>query len=256
MFFLLCILGGCTSNPKPGKQVLIDRKLANTKIDSYWLYLPQKYDQNRSWPVILFLTGGGGVNFDPYSAQKEGPVNFLIETGLDDHLSLDEFIVINPHMEPGPESQRQWYHHSTELIEILDGVVSEFNGDKNRLYLTGLSHGGHGSWGLAKRYPDKFAALVPIAGRLSCKDRCDKLEMPIWVMHSRYDPLVDYGYSESAIANLEQAQGIKFSPMGFSRMVLEQPYIFTTFDEAQHNIWDHAYSQPILYEWLLTQRKQ
>ena len=221
-------------------------------IEGYWLWLPENHDDTEEWPVIFFLNGGLGSGPDPRASQNEGPSKYVAN-----YLGAEKCIIINPHMKTGPKLQRQWYQFDDELMSILENVVDEFNGDKSRIYLTGLSRGGHGSWGLAKRYPDKFAALVPIAGSISCAKNCEELiDLPIWIVHNDGDNIVDVDRPRKAVEKMRKELKLKFETSASLKIDADHNLIYTEFQKEGHDAWSRVYSSSYFYDWLLTKRKE
>ncbi len=117
--------------------------------------------------------------------------------------------------------------------------------DSNRIYLTGLSMGGFGTWRLALRYPERFAAIVPIAGGYITESDaipeniCDLKDVPIWAFHGAQDTVVLPRQSEIMVNALQGCDGhVRFTP----------------YTGAEHEgSWQLAYADPELYEWLLQQ---
>ncbi len=139
-FLLAILILGCTSETGPGKQVLI--QTGHKVLDSYWLYLPQKYEKTKKYPLILFLTGGYGVSPNPETSKGDGPSKFAMANVKDPELSnivKDSFIIINPHMMPGAYERRQWFQFHDEILDILKKMKEDYSIDESRVYLTGLS---------------------------------------------------------------------------------------------------------------------
>jgi predicted peptidase len=123
-------------------------------------------------------------------------------------------------------------------IDVIDALQQEFKIDPGRLYVTGLSLGGYGTWTAITVYPGKFAAAVPIAGGglVSLADRC--AQTPIWNFHSDDDPTVPVENSRKMIAAVRAAGG---NP------------IYTEYTGYGHDSWDPAYAEPDLLLWLFSQ---
>jgi predicted peptidase len=153
------------------------------------------------------------------------------------------FIIIAPQC---PEGDR-W--HEDALLELLDRVTHEYAVDTNRVYLTGLSMGGFGTWKLGIAHPEKFAAIVPICGGgetidvlLAGRERGAALKsLPIWAFHGAKDPVVPVTESERMVNALKKA-GVKEVKL-------------TVYPEAQHDSWTETYNNPELYEWLAKQSR-
>jgi predicted peptidase len=213
---------------EPGKQE--PQKLERTiKVTmGYLLYLPKDYAQKDSWPLLLFLHGAGerGDNLD--RVKLHGPPK-LIAAGKE-----FPFIVVSPQC-PG---NHWWQPH--ELSALLDEMVEKYKVDKDRVYVTGLSMGGFGTWSLAGFSPDRFAALVPICGGGDPNAVRRFAHVPVWVLHGAKDPVVPLAASEKMVEALKKANGnVKF----------------TVYPEAGHDSWSEAYANPELYEWLLQQKR-
>jgi predicted peptidase len=194
----------------------------------YLLYLPKDYDQKDSWPLLLFLHGAGERGDDLNLVKKHGPPK-LIEEG-----QQFPFIVVSPQC----PRNRRW--EPFELAALLDEIVEKHKVDQDRIYVTGLSMGGFGTWSLAAFQPDRFAALVPICG--GGEPIIAKLFKPIpaWVFHGAKDTVVPLERSEKMVEAMKQAGGnIKF----------------TVYPEAGHDSWTESYANPELYEWLLQQKR-
>jgi predicted peptidase len=194
----------------------------------YLLYLPKDYDQQAAWPLLLFLHGAGerGDNLD--AVKKHGPPK-LIEAGQD-----FPFIVVSPQC----PRDRRW--EPFELAALLDEIVEKHKVDQDRIYVTGLSMGGFGTWSLAAYQPKRFAALVPICG--GGEPIIAKLfgPIPAWVFHGGKDPVVPLERSEKMVEALKKAGG---------------NVQFTVYPEAGHDSWTETYANPQLYEWLLQQKR-
>ena len=248
----------CAEKPAPGKQVLIKEGFSNKVLDAYWLYLPANYHPGKKWPLIMFLQGGdAGASPNPNTVRDGGPFGYIRQPQMN---LPDSFIIINPHMRTGPRERRQWFENANGLIQMINKTIQENNADPNRIYLTGQSRGGHGTWGVAKRYPAKFAALVPIAGALGCKTNCEEIaKIPMWILHNDGDPVVKYEYPQTTVAFLEDQVGMRFlrtSDLAIDQDMLDSKAIFTTFASDQHGgAGAKAYSSTVLYEWLLDQSR-
>ena len=214
---------------EPGKQQA--QKLERTiKVTlGYLLYLPKDYAQKDSWPLLLFLHGSGerGENLD--RVKLHGPPK-LIAAGKD-----FPFIVVSPQC---PSYSRGWQPY--ELLALLDEIIEKYKVDKDRIYVTGLSMGGFGTWALAAFSPERFAAIVPICGGGDPMTARRIAHIPVWVFHGAKDPAVPLAGSEKMVEALKKANGnVKF----------------TIYPEAGHDSWTQAYNDPELFKWLLQQKR-
>jgi len=259
--YLLLLLGfitGCSGKPTPGKQVLITEGFSKNVLDGYWIYLPKDYREDKKWPILMFLQGGdASAGPNPYTVKDGGPVSYLMKPQVN---LPDSFIIVNPHMRTGQREQRQWFQHANDLVQITDQVNAKHHADPKRVYLTGQSRGGHGTWGVARRYPDKFAAIVPIAGAILCETNCEMMAgLPMWIIHNDGDPVVGYEYPQAAVDYLENELGLSFlrtSNLKAER-ILNSKAIFTTFDSDAHGgAGSRASTSPHFHNWLLSQKKE
>ncbi len=194
----------------------------------YLLYLPPDYEQQDSWPVLLFLHGIGERGDDLDLLKKHGPPK-LIAGGKE-----FPFIVVSPQC----PMDRWW--EPMELKALLDEVVEKYKVDQDRIYVTGLSMGGFGTWSLAAYQPHRFAAIVPICGGGEPVLTRLYAQTPVWVFHGAKDPVVPLRRSEAMVEALKKNGGnVKF----------------TIYPEAGHDCWTEAYNDPKLYEWLLEQKR-
>jgi predicted peptidase len=194
----------------------------------YLLYLPKDYQQKPSWPLLLFLHGSGERGDDLQLVAKHGPPK-LIAAG-----QQFPFIVVSPQC---PNS-RSWEPY--ELTALLDEIVERYKVDQDRIYLTGLSMGGFGTWALAVHTPGRFAALVPICGGGEPMRTRRIAQIPAWVFHGAKDPTVPLEMAQKMVEALKKYGG--------------EPK-FTIYPEAAHDSWTETYANPQLYEWLLQQKR-
>jgi predicted peptidase len=214
------------AEPAPQNACELNRTIKVTM--KYLLYLPKDYEQKPSWPLMLFLHGSGEKGDDLNLVKKHGPPK-LVEAG-----QQFPFIVVSPQCANG----RSWEPY--ELTALLDEMVEKYKVDQDRIYVTGLSMGGFGTWALAAHTPDRFAALVPICGGGDPMRTKRIAHTPTWVFHGAKDPTVPLEMSQKMVDALKKRGG---DPK------------FTVYPEAQHDSWTQAYNTPELYEWLLQQKR-
>ncbi|MDM4014811.1 prolyl oligopeptidase family serine peptidase [Roseiconus lacunae] len=196
----------------------------------YLLSLPEGYsDSGDPMPLLLFLHGAGERGSKLEQVKKHGPPK-LIEAG-----QKLPFIVVSPQCGSG----KIWQPH--QLTALLDDVVKKYNVDENRIYVTGLSMGGFGTWALAAYTPERFAAVAPICGGSEAFRAKALKGLPIWVFHGAKDSVVPLSRSETMVEAL--------------RKVGNEPK-FTVYPEALHDSWTETYNNPELYEWFLSHKKR
>ena len=230
---IFILLPGCQSQ-NPAKVAttgqtpqIFEKEIVKHLKAGYLLYLPESYtkDTEKSWPMILFLHGAGERGDNLELVKVEGlPKN--LETIKD-----FPFIVISPQC---PAEAEGW---SVEILkELVDDVVKKYRIDQDRMYLTGLSMGGIGTWSLAVEYPGMFAAIAPICGRVT-DHRLERLKnTPVWVFHGALDKTIPIENSKDAVDELtKMGADVKF----------------TVYPDAGHDSWTETYNNPELYDWFL-----
>jgi predicted peptidase len=206
-----------------------EREITITVTLNYLLYLPAGYDTDqKAWPLLVFLHGSGERGSDLEHVKVHGPPKLIAEG------KQLPFIVVSPQA-----PRRRW--DPVTLNALLDDLVLKYRVDKERIYLTGLSMGGAGTWTLAGAYPDRFAAIVPICGGGDPADAPKLKDIPVWVFHGAKDEAVPLSRSEEMVKALREA-GAK--SVGI-----------TVYPDAGHDSWTETYANPMLYEWLLRQRR-
>ena len=125
---------------------------------------------------------------------------------------------------------------------LIEKSIKELPVDPKRVYITGLSMGGYGTWDLVARRPDLFAAAAPVCGGADeAHGRRGSRTSPIWAFHGAKDTAVKPARSRNMIAALEKAGG--------------KPK-YTEYPDVGHNSWDPAYKDPELFKWLFAQKKE
>lgn len=191
----------------------------------YLLYLPEGYSKTgKKWPLMLFLHGAGERGSDLSYVKRHGPPK-LVEQGK----SLP-FILVSPQC---PDDS-VWY--TNILGSLLDEIEKKYNVDKDREYVTGLSMGGNGTWKMAERYPNRFAAIAPICGWSNLETVCKLKHIPIWVFHGKKDKIVPFEKSEVLVKALKKCGG---------------NIQFTIYPNAAHDSWTETYNNQDLYDWML-----
>ena len=218
----------------------------------YQVYVPADYASKPSWPAILFLNGAGERGDDG-----------LVQTNV----GLAPAIRQNPSRYPAivvfPQVPRdsQWVGTPGDMAVVaLQQTMREFHVDPNRVYLTGLSMGGHGTWYVAYRHPELFAAVVPICGWVrdfpqfrgsmpavpgdSASVMPNLVQVlgktPIWIFHGEVDQVVNVNGSREPAAALKAA-GANVR--------------YTELLGLNHNSWDAAYGSDEFVRWLFAQRR-
>jgi predicted peptidase len=202
----------------------------------YLLSLPDGYgtDPAKRWPLILFLHGAGERGTNVWLVAKHGPFKTDAAT--------NNFIIVSPLCPAG----KNWSEDL--LLALLDEIEAKYPVDTHRVYLTGLSMGGFGTWNLGLNHPEKFAAMAPICGggetipivlaqNYDDATFAQMKSLGIWAFHGGKDTTVPPDESEHMVNALKAA--------GCSDIKL------TIYPEAGHDSWTQAYSDPELFAWFL-----
>ena len=131
-----------------------------------------------------------------------------------------------------------WAARVESLVRFVEQLIEEFNVDPKRVYLTGLSMGGFGTWYTAMARPDLFAAIAPVCGG-GMAWNAGVLDMPVWAFHGAEDNVVSPFYSDRMVEKLKE---------------LGADVTYTRVDGIAHNVWENAYNKELL-EWLLSKEK-
>ncbi|MEZ6064501.1 MAG: prolyl oligopeptidase family serine peptidase [Planctomycetaceae bacterium] len=195
---------------------------------AYLLYLPPNYEEQEKWPLLVFLHGSGERGNNLQKVKVHGPPK-LVEQGRDFPM-----IIVSPQC----PADKWW--DVRELTALIDAVSTEQKVDPDRIYVTGLSMGGYGTWELASAIPDRLAAIVPICGGGTPYRTRRFAKLPVWAFHGAKDSAVPLKATEDMIAALRQNGG--------------DPKL-TVYPEANHDSWTETYNNPELYTWLLEQKR-
>ncbi len=219
------------SGLQPGQRPHAFRRTINKTVSSkYLLSLPQDYEkQGKRWPLILYLHGG---------SRRGDDIEMVRAFGLPQIIEKDPsfpFIVVSPQCPQG-----EIWTDTDALINLLDEVTNKYAVDRERIYLTGHSMGGRGAWYLAYKYPERFAAIAPMAGPATISTWATRLkDMPVWVFHGAKDKDVPLSESEQMV-NALKAIGNNAK--------------FTIYPDRDHFILD-TYENKDLYRWFLQHKR-
>jgi predicted peptidase len=201
----------------------------------YLLALPQGYAEGtQRWPLVLFLHGAGERGSDLSKVEIHGPPK-LIAAGRQ-----IPAIVVSPQC-----PANEWWTADTHLLaleRLLDELVATHRVDEERIYVTGISMGGYGTWALAARNPARYAAAAPICGGGNALPAGRQLRnLPIWAFHGDADPVVPVAESQRMVEAIQRAGGTQAK--------------LTVYPGVGHDSWTQAYEDPALWEWLFAQRR-
>jgi predicted peptidase len=212
---------------------VMDIHISKTVRLNYLLHLPAAVGTSAGglWPTILFLHGRGESGDDPSAVMRQGLPAYVAQQ------PVFPFIVIAPQCPWGT----WWPELAESLTKMLDACVERFPVDPERLYLTGLSMGGFGTWYLAAILPRRFAAIAPICGggygfHGFPQRVCALRDTPVWAFHGAKDDVVPVSASEDMVSALRECGG---------------EVQLTIYPEAGHDSWTNTYTNPELYRWFL-----
>lgn len=196
----------------------------------FQLFLPRGYltDANARYPLLIFLHGSGERGDDVAKVKVHGPPKIA------DRDPAFPFLTVSPLL----GTDQDW--DIEKLDRLVDHISSTYRIDPSRVYLTGLSRGGHASWRWVIAEPKRFAAVAPVAGRGDADGACRLMDLPVWAFHGDRDDVV------LPEGSFNMARAIRACGGRKARL--------TIYPDLGHNAWDPAYDDPALYAWLLEQR--
>jgi predicted peptidase len=232
--FLLPAAGGAGDLPTGWSTNVFIPAAPGQLENRYALFLPaQYYATAKLWPLILFLHGSSDCGASPTLLYQRGPVDGTRNQG--------DFpcLVVSPICPRGAV----WWDEQERptLMALLDHIAAICRVDTNRIYLTGLSLGSLGAWDLCATYPERFAAVVPIAaaGNTARLDRIK--DLPLWYFTGAKDSIGGAIYSEQMFKSLR---------------ALGSNARLTVYPDCDHDAWTATYRRVDLYDWLFRQRRQ
>ena len=220
------------------EQIGEPRPLDTSKTDTvrYWLFLPADYEAQAEAggaPLLLFLHGAGERGDTPEDIAKvkvHGPPRLL---------DTPEFAKNFPCITVSPQCKNNFAWSPAQLMLLLDHIEKNFKVDKSRVYVTGLSMGGFGSWMCLNESPKRFAAAAPICGGAKPEWAERLVDIPIWAFHGDRDTVVTVDRQQTIVDAIRAAGGRKV--------------LFTVFEGVGHDSWTPTYNNQLLFDWMLQQ---
>ena len=191
----------------------------------YWLFVPKAYAEMKKVPLMLFLHGAGERGDDLELVKKWGPPKRVANQ------NDFPFLLISPQCEKG----ERW--EAEEMASLVKHVAGAYRVDHDRMYCTGLSMGGYGTWSLLAAHPKMFAAGIPICGGGDPASATKISGVPLWVFHGDKDSTVPLKRSEQMVQAVKKAGG---------------NVRLTVYAGVGHNSWSATYANPKVYKWLLS----
>jgi acyl-CoA thioesterase-1 len=247
------------------------------------LFLPENYSRTQKYPLILALHGAGERGTDNI---VQVSLNRVAEVWAEDSTQQKQkcFVVA-----PQCPSSGKWVNvpqwtdifYSTQTmaqsdpmtlaLKMVDSLIKVYPIDTNRLYLTGLSMGGYGTWDILARHPGKFAAAIPLCGGCDTSKVAVARQTPLWTFHGAQDGTVPPGATRAMMAKIKAAgdsvvqytaqYATYFANATITRAALTSAIdsgakkLFCEYTDAQHDIWTKTYNEPLVHRWLFKQVK-
>ena len=189
----------------------------------YNVIFPQNYNkgQQKDWPLILFLHGASERGNNITILKKHGPPKVAKKMKL-------PFVIL------APQCDHEEYWETKKVIKLLDLAIEQHSVNPKKVYLTGLSMGGFGTWQVASHYSERFAAIAPVCGGGTKQIANNLVNMPIWIFHGEKDDIIPVTKSIEMAEALERA-GNKVK--------------LTIYPNVGHDSWTQTYHNPELYDW-------
>ncbi len=210
------------------KEILLQKTTMN-----YLLWLPADYtkEKNKTYPLLIFLHGSGERGENLELVKRHGPPSF-VENRPD-----FPFITVSPQCDEGAH----WAFKVEELQAMLEKLLTKYRIDTDRIYLTGLSMGGFGTWAWACSQPGQFAAIAPVCGGGYPYYTYELKNTPVWAFHGDSDDVIPVQKT------VEMVEAVNAN--GGSARV-------TIYPGIGHDSWVNAYKEEELYKWMLSHSKK
>ena len=201
----------------------------------YRLFKPANYNPTNKYPIVLFLHGAGERGTDN-SRQLSVHPSSMVFADASNQTKNPSFMIA-----PQCPQSGSWGDsvRNVQVFEMMNALMSEFSVDADRVYITGLSMGGFGSWYAITLNPQMYAAAAPIASSWdNYFPRIDIRHVPVWSFYGANDS--SPSATRAGVANLRRT-GCNI--------------IYTEYANGGHNVWDEAYNNPALVNWMYSQRR-
>jgi len=199
----------------------------------YRIYVPEDYDEH-VFPLVVFLHGAGERGDDNLAQIGKNSITQVL-LSEENRLRFPCIVVA-----PQCPAEQNWAYNSELLMGLLEQVRNDYAVDPARIYVTGLSMGGHGAWAMLAQYPDYFAAAVPACGWGDPESAGLIRDIPIWAFHGGRDTVVRPAGSRNIVEALRSIGGnIKY----------------TEYPREGHQSWFLAWREPELFPWMFAQAR-
>ena len=234
-----------TKNLETGQRPAVLAREVLLELD-YYIYLPEGYGQKQeAWPLMVFLHGAGERGHDLNKVKTHGPPK-LVDQGKD-----LPFIIVSPQCPTD-----QWWPNKIEhIMALIDETVEHYSVDESRIYLTGLSMGGYGTWATASAHPERFAAIAPVCGGGLPYMARNLKDIPIWAFHGDNDKTCPIEKDQKVFAEMKKIGGnMKFTTWAgdghgvAAKMFTGSENGSTKFSSGRCD------TEPIFLKWLFNQK--
>ena len=197
----------------------------------YLEYIPDK-QKGEKLPLLIYLHGAGERGDDLGKVVVHGPLKEIVAGNI-----RDDFMIISPQC----EMDKTWWDYSERLYVLVKSYIKNPFVDSSKVYLTGNSMGGYGTWAFAMAHPEMFAAIIPICGGGMPWNAFMLQELPVWAFHCIGDEVVSY------TATLDMVRPLQFGT--------KKEVKFTVYPGCSHDAWTETYKNQEVYDWLLQYSK-
>jgi predicted peptidase len=252
IFFIIVALAAMTSPFVYGQNDSLFEKhifiSGNNDSLPYRLMRPLVTDTSQKFPLVIFLHGAGERGHDNNMQLMNGARNFATDTNRKNYPCY----MLVPQCAKGFRwTETDWKLPShvmpvspsvylSRTMLLTDSLIKNLNIDTNRIYITGLSMGGFGTWDAISRWPELFAAAVPVCGGGDTAKASLMKDVPVWAFHGDIDKVVMVARTRNMIIAIKNAGG---NPK------------YTEYAGMAHNCWNAVYSDPATLEWMFSQMK-
>lgn len=246
-WLLLLLLWGSMTNALAQSSLFSFEQYQSADGDTLnYRQLVSDYDPVSKYPLVIFLHGSGERGSDNEAQLKWGVMHFatarnmkryhpiVIAPQCPEKMSWANFSFEDGTLKPTPSKPMKL------VIELIHQVMEQYPVDPHRIYITGLSMGGIGTFDALSRYPNLFAAAVPVCGAGDPSKASTFAHIPIWIFHGAMDQTVDVDYAHKMVEALTKAGA--------------HPGL-TQYPGTGHFSWIAAYSDTMMMDWLFNQRK-
>ncbi|MGN1066127.1 MAG: serine aminopeptidase domain-containing protein, partial [Thermoguttaceae bacterium] len=197
---------------------------------SFWAFQPSddSAKTEEGYPLLVFMHGAGERGSNPNLLKRYGPPKLCDNPEI---AKTWKFFTVSPQC----KENSAW--SPLQILAFIDEVCAKYPIDKSRIYVTGVSLGGFGTWGVATIGAGKIAAVAPVCGSYGT-DKAAAVTMPVWAFHGEVDPVVKIEGDQAMIDAVKKAGN--------------EDVKFTVYPGVGHDCWNLAYDEKELYEWLLT----